>query len=210
MKIAFLGYGSMAKALASKWQGKHDLFFAGRDIERAGKVANIFNAASGTLPGAVEFGEVIVLATRHEQVFDAIHGAGGANAFAGKIVVDINNPISIDTFCSTMEGKQSLTEAIKSALPESEVIKAFNMAQAKVWEDPDMSYDGRTMVTMYTADTSQAAQIGSQLIKDVGSDPLHIGGNQFAGQLEAAAGLVIKQLFSGSPPHSVLQFIVRS
>jgi predicted dinucleotide-binding enzyme len=207
MRIAFIGYGGMAQALASKWQHKHDLFFSGRDLDKAKGVATSLGAESGTPEQATAFGEVIVLATPADSVFQAIDSAGGAGAFSGKVVIDINNPIDVQSFVSTLENRESLTEQLAQALPKSSLAKAFNMSQITVWADQDMSYDGRTLVTMYTADTEQTAQTMAELIRDVGADPLHIGGTEHAYQLEAAAALVIKQLFYGCDSHTVLNLI---
>ncbi len=207
MKIGFIGSGSMAKALTAKWRGKHDLFVSGRTPAKAATVAAEFGAGSGTAAEAAAFGDVVVLATRNEDVFDAIDQAGGAVAFAGKIVIDINNPVSIETFVTTRTDGRSLTEAIQEALPGAAVVKAFNMAQAAVWADPDMTYDGRTMVTLYTADDDRASDAIAELIADVGSEPLKLGGNAHAYQLEAAAAIVIKFLFAGRDPHTIFNFI---
>ena len=84
------------------------------------------------------------MATRWQDVFDAIESAGGAEAFAGKTVIDINNPVDIESFLTTRPDGRSLTEAIADALPDARVGKAFNMAQVAVWADPDMTYDGRS------------------------------------------------------------------
>ena len=35
MKIGFIGYGSMAEALASKLVEKHSIFIGGRNLEKA-------------------------------------------------------------------------------------------------------------------------------------------------------------------------------
>lgn len=207
MKIGFVGSGGMAQALARKWQGKHNLFLSGRNPEKVTAIAAQYGAGSGTAAEAVEFGDVIVLATRWEDVFDAVEAAGGADAFAGKIVIDINNPVSIETFLTTREDSRSLTEAIQDALPDAEVGKAFNMAQVAVWEDPDMTYDGRRMVTLYTADSDRASETIAALIEDVGSEPLKLGSNTHAYQLEAAAAIVIKFLFAGRDPHTIFNFI---
>jgi len=72
MKIAFIGYGSMATALATKWQHSHQLFFAGRNLEKAQLVAKEFSASSGNSSDAAEFADVVVLATRYEDVFSAL------------------------------------------------------------------------------------------------------------------------------------------
>ncbi len=206
MKIGFIGHGNMAKALANKWQGKHQLFFGGRDVDRAAEAAGPFGAGSGTAAEAAAFGDVVVLATRWESVFEAIEQAGGSAAFAGKTVLDINNPVSIETFLTTRDDGSSLTEAIARALPDARVGKAFNMAQASVWANPDMRFDGRTLVTLYTADDGAAETI-AELIADTGSEPVQLGGNAHAYQLEAAAAIVIKFLFAGRAPETVLNFI---
>lgn len=207
MRIGFIGSGAMTQALASKWRGKHALFLSGRDLDKAAKVAAGLDARSGTAREAVEFGEVVVLATRAEDALEAIQQAGGDAAFAGKVVVDINNPVNIETFLTTREDGESLTEAIQRVLPSAEVGKAFNMAQAAVWQDADMTYDGRTMVTLYTAGSDQASEVIAELIGDVGSEPLKLGGNAHAYQLEAAAAMVIKFLFAGRDPHTIFSFI---
>ena len=206
MKIGFIGHGNMTKALASKWQHKHQLFFGGRDVERAAEAAGPFGAESGTAAEAAAFGDVVVLATRWESVFEAIEQAGGAAAFAGKTVLDINNPVSIETFLTTRDDGSSLTEAIARALPDARVGKAFNMAQASVWANPDMRFDGRTLVTLFTAD-DDAAETIAELIADTGSEPVRLGSNAHAYQLEAAAAIVIKFLFAGRAPETVLNFI---
>ena len=206
MKIGIVGYGNMARALAGKWSAKHELMLSGRNSDEAATAASTFGAAAGTPAEAVQFGEVVVLATHNEAVFDAIETAGGPSAFGGKIVVDINNPISAETFRTNRTDGRSLTEAIAVTLPGAHVGKAFNMAQAAVWADPDMTYDGRQMVTLYTAD-DEADEIIAALITDVGSEPQRLGDNSYAYQLEAAGAIVIKFLFSGRDPHTILNFI---
>ena len=127
---------------------------------------------------------------------------------AGFEVVDIgiNNPVSIDTFLTTRDDGQSLTQAIAAILLGADVGKAFNMAQVAVWEDTDMTYDGRQMVVLYTADEEADATFAA-LITDVGAEPLRLGGNQHAYQLEAAAAIVIKFLFAGRDPKTIFNFI---
>ncbi len=206
MKIGFVGAGGMAKALAGKWALKHDVMLSGRTAEKTSEAAQAVGAAAGAADQAVEFADVVVLATRWEDVFTAIEDAGGPAAFNGKIVIDINNPVDIETFVTTRDDGRSLTEAIAEALPAAHVGKAFNMAQVAVWADPDMTYDGRQMVTLYTADDGADAAI-AELIADVGAEPLRLGGNAHAYQLEAAAAMVIKFLFAGGDPHTIFNFI---
>lgn len=206
MNIGLIGYGSMAKALTGKWAGTHEIMLSGRNTDKARAAADYLGVSAGSSAEAAAFGDVVVLATSHEDLFDAIDSAGGPTAFAGKIVLDINNPISIETFRTTRTVGQSLIEAIASALPEAHVGKAFNMAQAAVWADPKMDFDGRQMVTLYTADEGADA-ITAKLIADVGAEPLRLGNNAYAYQLEAAAAMVIKFLFAGADDHTIFNFI---
>lgn len=206
MKIGFVGAGGMAKALAGKWADKHDVMLSGRTPEKTRIAAASVGAQAGTAREAVAFADVVVLATRWEDVFQGIEAAGGPAAFDGKVVVDINNPVSIETFLTTREDDRSLTQAIADVLPGAHVGKAFNMAQIAVWEDANMTYDGRQMVTLFTADEGAHDAI-SQLISDVGAEPLLLGGNEHAYQLEAAAAIVIKFLFAGADPQTIFNFI---
>jgi predicted dinucleotide-binding enzyme len=206
MKIGIIGYGGMAKALAGKWSVRHEIMLSGRNQTNAVEAAAAVGAIAGTAAEAAGFGEVIVLATQHADVFTAIEDAGAPDAFAGKVVIDINNPVSIEAFLSTRTDDRSLTQALADAQPGAHIGKAFNMAQVDVWADPDMSYDGRQMVTLYTADEKADAVI-SELIADVGALPLRLGGNEHAYQLEAAAAIVIKFLFAGADTHTIFNFI---
>ena len=206
MRIGIIGYGGMAAALAGNWVGTHEVMLSGRDGAKAKAVAREIGANAGTVQEAAAFGEVIVLATPNTAVFDAIDAAGGAEAFAGKAVIDINNPVDVTTFTTNRTDGRSLTEAIADALPGAHVGKAFNMAQVAVWADQDKTYDGRQMVTLYTADDAADAVI-AQLIRDVGAGPLRLGDNSQAYQLEAAAAIVIKFLFAGRDPHTILNLI---
>lgn len=95
MKIAFIGYGNMASALGGRRASAHEVFIGGRNAGRAAVLAaDIGAAGSGSVAEAVAFGEVVVIATPADAVAEAIRNAG-ADAFAGKIVVDINNPVSV-------------------------------------------------------------------------------------------------------------------
>jgi len=206
MKIGFIGAGGMAKALAGNWNTDHEIMLSGRDPEKTGDAVRSLGVQHGSAAEAAAFGDVVVLATRWEDVFNGIEAAGGPEAFAGKLVIDINNPVSIETFLTTRTDNRSLTQAIADALPDARVVKAFNMAQVAVWEDPDKSYDGRQMVVFYTSD-DESDQTTEDLIRAVGAEPLRLGGNEHAYQLEAAAAIVIKFLFAGRDPHTIFNFI---
>lgn len=209
MKIAFLGYGSMTHALGSRWAANHDLFIGGRNPDKARACAETLGhgARHGDAPSAVSFGEVVVISVDNTAVFNIIDQAGGPDAFAGKTVVDINNPYNFDTGMTRPVAEGSLSQAIAAKLPGARVVKAFNCCQAKVFEMDPPVFDGRTLVTMYAGDHPQANLQTAELIRDIGSEPLELGPLRHAQQLEAMASVVIKFLMSGRDPYTVLNFI---
>jgi predicted dinucleotide-binding enzyme len=212
MKVSFIGYGNMADALGSRWAGTHDLFVGGRNVTKARALAAKFGGGtkSGSEADAAAFGEVVVLATRSETVFDAMRAAGGPGVFTDKVLLDINNPVldapGGDFLVKTFKGK-SLAEAIAARAPGAQVVKAFNMCQAKVWQTDPPMFDGRRLVTLYCGDDAAAKRQVATLIEDIGCEPVDLGELKYARLLEPAAAIVIKFLFAGRDPHTVLNLI---
>ena len=70
-------------------------------------------------------GDVVVLAVYYPAVADVLATRG--DSFAGKVVVDITNPLDLATFDSlTVPADGSAAAEIAAALPQSRVLKAFN------------------------------------------------------------------------------------
>ncbi len=217
MKIGFVGYGNMAQALSKRWATSHEVFVGGRNAERAAELAEEIHAAgSGSIADSVQFGDVIVLATPANSVEDVIQSAGGADAFAGKVVIDINNPVSVPGGPHDNSGEHylpnhfdegSLAEHIAALLSQSQVVKAFNMCQASVWEMNPPTFDGRRLAALYCGDDAAAKSEVAELIGDLGCDPVDVGELRYSRLLEAAAAIVIKFLFAGRDARTVLNLI---
>ena len=70
-------------------------------------------------------GDIVVLAVPYAAV-DDVPAQRGAS-LAGKVVVDITNPVNFETFDSLVVPADSSAAArIAAAVPESKVVKAFN------------------------------------------------------------------------------------
>jgi predicted dinucleotide-binding enzyme len=127
--------------------------------------------------------EVVVLATRHEGVFEAMDAAGGPSAFAGKTLIDINNPVPgiyDGDFLNANYDGLSLAEKIAAYAPGAGVVKAFNMCQASVWTmDPPPTTAGSS--SSFTAGNDAAAkdQVVT-LIEQIGCDPVDLGEFKYA------------------------------
>ncbi len=217
MKFGFIGYGNMARALAGRWAATHEIFIGGRNVDSAAGLAGEIQAAgSGSIADAVRFGDVIVLATPANAVEDAIQSAGGAGVFAGKVVIDINNPVNVpggphdnvgEHYLPISYDEGSLAEHIAALIPEANVVKAFNMCQASVWQMNPPEFDGRKLVTLYCGEDAGARATVAELIENLGCEAVDLGELRYSRLLEASACIVIKFLFSGRDLHTVLNLI---
>jgi NADPH-dependent F420 reductase len=107
--VSIIGTGNMGQAIASV-VGK-----GGNTVELLGK-----SDADKPLTG-----DIVVLAVPYPAVADILAKQG--DNLAGKIVVDITNPLNFETFDSlTVPADSSATAEIADALPRSRVLKAFN------------------------------------------------------------------------------------
>jgi len=226
MKIAFIGYGKMTRVLAKRWTGKHDIFIGGRDTGKAAELATEVGASQsgsvadavryGSIAESVGFGEIVVISTPAHAVEDAMTNGGGGNAFAGKIILDINNPVSApgyphatttdELYWPDLFDGKSLAERIAALAPKAKVVKAFNMCAAPVWEMDPPVFDGRKLSALYCGDDEGAKKAVAGLIELIGCKPVDIGELKYARLLEAAAAIVIKTLFEGSDAKTVLTF----
>ena len=107
--LSILGTGNMGQAIAAvAAKGGHAVQLLGEsDL------------------GTAVTGEIVVLAVPYPAVADVIAQRG--ESLAGRIVVDITNPLDFETFDSLVVPADSSAAAqIAAALPESRVLKAFN------------------------------------------------------------------------------------
>jgi NADPH-dependent F420 reductase len=107
--LSIIGTGTMGQAIAA---------VAGRGGHTVQLIGN------GDSATRVD-GDVVVLAVPYSSLRSVIAERG--DSLAGKVVVDITNPLNFETFDSlTVSAESSATAEIAAALPESRVIKAFN------------------------------------------------------------------------------------
>jgi NADPH-dependent F420 reductase len=107
--LSIIGTGNMGQAIASvAGQGGHTVQLLGTN-DRDTSVS----------------GDIVVLAVPYPAVSDVIAQRG--ESLAGKIVVDITNPLDFETFDSlVVPSDGSAAAEIAAALPASRVLKAFN------------------------------------------------------------------------------------
>jgi len=133
-KVGVLGTGDVAKALAKGLvAAKYDVMVGTRDpkSEKAQSFLKETGAkAAGTFAEAAAHGEIIVLATLWTggATQNAIKLADPKN-MKGKVVIDTTNPLTFTSGKVELEigFNNSAGEEIQKWLPDSHVVKAFNI-----------------------------------------------------------------------------------
>jgi 8-hydroxy-5-deazaflavin:NADPH oxidoreductase len=108
-RVSIIGTGNMGQAIAAL----------------AGKGGNSVELIGSADTDQQVTGDVVVLAVPYPAVAGVLASRG--ESFAGKVVVDITNPLDFATFDSlTVPADGSAAAEIAAALPQSRVLKAFN------------------------------------------------------------------------------------
>lgn len=107
--VSIIGKGNMGQSIAKI------VTDGGNTVELLGR------EDAGTAPT----GDVVVLAVPYPSIGDVLTAHG--DQLAGKVVVDITNPVDFATFDSlAVPADGSAAAEIAAALPQSHVLKAFN------------------------------------------------------------------------------------
>ena len=176
VKIGTIGTGRMATNLGQLWAAKgHQVFFGSRD---AAKPANWLNIPAqmqggGTRDEAVAFGELLVLAVPWSAAEETLKPL---RPFAGKILVDMTNPVK----ATEGRGMQlaighttSLAEEIARWVPGARVVKAFNSIYFENLKKPQFGREQAS--SFFCGDDDQAKAVVAQLSRDIGFDPVDCG-----------------------------------
>jgi predicted dinucleotide-binding enzyme len=196
MKVAIIGTGNVGRALGgSLARAGHEVTFAGRDAEKAERVANeVGGTAARTTADAAKGADAIVLAVPGAEL-DAV-AADLALAAAGKVVLDATNPLKPDYSGLANAGGPSSAERVAGLLPGAHVAKAFNTLFGAVQADP--TTHGTTLDALYATDDDAAAATVSELASSIGFRPVHVGPLAASRELEAVAWLNIRlQMIDG-------------
>lgn len=178
------GTGNMATAIATL------LNRGGSNVEHIGSA----ESANATINGSV-----VILAVPYPAVEGII--ANHVEALAGKVVIDITNPLDFETFDElVVPAGSSATAVIQARLPESKVLKAFNTNFAATL---GAGVIGDVTTTVLVAGDDATAK--QSLIADVnagGLDVLDAGATKRAHELEAIGLLQLTLAASEQIPWS--------
>ena len=172
--ISIIGSGGMAAAiggLAAK--AGHTVEVTSRDAAKAGALAERVGAGATTgMFGAVPAGDIVILAVPYSAVLDVVKQYG--EKLAGKLLVDITNPVASDLTSFVTPGDSFGAQEIARAAPASAVIvKAFNTLFSHVLAAG--SFQGQPLDVFIAGDDAQAKARVAGFIESLGLRPMDTG-----------------------------------
>lgn len=188
LKIGLIGSGRVGSALGRVWaHAGHEVMFSSRHLDDDEALAAEVgaNARAGTPQQAATFGEVLVFTVPYGAL--PALGQSLADSIRGKIVIDTCNPFpNRDGEIADRALARGAGLVSAELLPGARIVRAFNAVNARrmavAHEEP-----GRIGMPI-AGDDDEAIRVASALIREIGYEPVLIGG--------AAMG---KYLMPGTP-----------
>ncbi len=176
MTVAIIGCGKVGAALGA-WFAKADVavLFASRNPASALAAAENSGPGAGAadITAASREADVIFLTLPFTEVGNALGPV--REQLAGKILVDVTNPITPDRRALTIGHTNSGAEEIARQFPSANVVKAFNAIFAEVYATQDAMLDGRAISIFYAGDDPQSKATVRNLIVKLGFDAVDAG-----------------------------------
>ncbi|GAA2644691.1 NADPH-dependent F420 reductase [Paractinoplanes durhamensis] len=133
-------------------------------------------------------GDIVVLAVPYPKVAEVVSRRGAQ--LAGKVVVDITNPLDFATFDGlTVPADGSAATEIAAALPESTVVKAFNTNFAGTLVAGEVG--GAPTTVLIAGDDADAKALLSGVVSAAGLRAVDAGSLKRARELESIGFLQI-------------------
>jgi len=187
MDITIIGTGNMARGIATR------ALEGGQDVTLLGTAQAKADALAQELPGEVRTGQVgdplaadvVVLAVWYQAVPDVLARYG--DQLAGKVVVDITNPVDPETYAPLTVEAGSVAQEIADTVPGAKVVKAFNTTFAGTLVDGEVA--GTPLDVFVAGDDDEAKRVVTQLVTEGGLRAVDVGPLALARQLEGAGYL---------------------
>ena len=189
MDVTIIGTGNMARGIGTRVvAGGHPLTVLGVDGSKA-------EALAGELGGETRAGvvgdpisrDVVVLAVWYPVSREVVERYG--SQLDGKVVVDISNPLDVDTFEPVLPDAGSGAQEVAAAAPGAKVVKAFNTTFAGTLVPGEVA--GHPLDVLLASDDDEAKRTVAQLVEDAGLRAVDAGPLRRAHQLEALGYLHI-------------------
>ncbi len=197
MNIAIIGAGNIGTGFARRLlASNHGIVLADIDAAKATAAAQEAGGSSGRvqsapLEAAIAQAEIVVLAVPFSA--SEVIAGGQAAQLAGRIVVDVTNPLTPDFMGLTLGFDTSAAERIAALLPGARVVKGFNTIFAQIHHDArGGAFGDRRAQALLASDDAQAKSAVAALAEVMGYEPVDAGPLANARFIEPLAALNIQ------------------
>jgi predicted dinucleotide-binding enzyme len=176
MKIGIVGSGHVGSAIGSVWvKAGHEVMFSSRHIENDKALAAKLGAGAraGTPREAAAFGDVLMISVPYRSLPEV--GKELTDLIKGKVVIDTCNPFEWrDGDIAKWAREKGAGLASAELLPGARIVRAFNAigsaSMGAAHQEP-----GRIGMPI-AGDDAEAVAVASRLIRDIGYEPVLVGG----------------------------------
>jgi 8-hydroxy-5-deazaflavin:NADPH oxidoreductase len=152
--------------------GHQVLFSFSRDPAKLRALAAEVDGRGGTPAEAASFGEVVVLSVPWDRIDDAIAEAG---SLAGKVVIDTTNQFGASGLVQLAHG-YTAAEVNAQRLTDARLVKSFNTLTAGFQAEAARRPPDRRVAMFLAGEDEQAKQVVARLIRQIGFEPVDVGG----------------------------------
>lgn len=176
IKVGIIGSGNVGGALGAVWvRAGHEVMFSSLNLEFDRALARRLgpNARAGTPREAAAFAEVLMISVPYRALPEL--GKTLADLIKGKVVIDTCNPfVGRDGDIATWAREKGAGRASAELLPGARLVRAFNAIAASRMGEAHRE-PGRIGMPI-ASDDAQAVALASPLIRDIGYEPVLVGG----------------------------------
>jgi predicted dinucleotide-binding enzyme len=179
MRIGILGSGHVGSALGGVWaRAGNEVMFSSRDLEHDRKLAAQVGAGAraGTPQQAAAFGQVLLFAVPYSALPELVKSLG--DACKGKIVINASNPLpQRDGEVAQQARDQGVGRFDAQLLPGAFIVRAFNAVPAARMAS---AHEAPGKIGLPIAGDKRAIPVAEQLVREIGFEPVVVGGLDMA------------------------------
>ena len=200
MQVTVIGAGNMGRGIGHRLvAGGHEVTIVDRDPQEAGWLAKELRAAAqggatveAAGPTSELRGEVVVFAVYYQGALELARELG--DRLAGKVVVDISNPLN-QTFdaLATQPGTSAAEEVAATVPTGTRVVKAFNTTFSGTLVEGQVA--GQPLDVLIAGDDKEAKEMVAKLVRDADLRAIDVGPLERARELEGLGflGITLQQ-----------------
>lgn len=176
LKVGIVGSGRVGGTLGELWlKAGHEVMFSSLDLEHDKALAAKLGgkARAGTSRDAVAFGDVVFVAVPYGALPQL--GKDLGSLLKGKVVFDACNPFpNRDGEVATWAREKGAGFATAELLPGARIVRGFNAIGAG--RLPGFAKEAMKVGMPIAGDDAEAIALASRLVRDVGLEPVLVGG----------------------------------